>query len=476
MNSAGGGATKTAYDVVVVGAGPAGLAAAATTAGAGLATLLLDENPGPGGQIYRAITSTPVEKRSILGGDYWAGERLFAEARSSGAEIIQGATVWSLDASLEIGVSRAGASRMLMARRVILATGALERPFPIPGWTLPGVMTAGAVQTLLKASGLVPEGRLVLAGTGPLLWLLAAQLLRAGGRIEALLDTTPARNYVRALPHAAGFALSPYLAKGLALRREVARQVRIVRGVTQVRAGGNGRLAEVVYAKGSGVEQRLSANVLALHQGVVPNVNLAMAAGIPHRWDPVQLCWTPVLDASGDSGMPGIAVAGDGAGIGGALAAEARGRLAGVAAVEAIAPDRIARVPDRQGLAQALARAESGRAFLDRLFAPPPQFRMPEGDTIVCRCEEVTAAQVVEAVRMGAVGPNQLKSFLRCGMGPCQGRLCGLTVTELIAATRGVAPAEIGYYRLRPPVKPITLAELADMAHTERAIEAVVPR
>jgi hypothetical protein len=335
-------------------------------------------------------------------------------------------------------------------------------------------MTAGGVQTLLKAAGLVPEGRLVLAGTGPLLSLLAAQLLRAGARIEALLDTTPPRNTLRALPHAVGFALSPYLAKGLALRREVARQVRIVRGVTQIRAEGDGRLAEVAYVARSGREQRLAADVLALHQGVVPNVNLAMAAGIAHRWHPVQLCWVPVLDADGNSAIPGIAIAGDGAGIAGALAAEARGRLAGLAAVEALAPAQVARLPDRQVLAQALARTEAGRAFLDHLFAPPPRFRMPEGDTIVCRCEEVTAAQIVDAVGSGAVGPNQVKAFLRCGMGPCQGRMCGLTVTELIATTRGVAPAEVGYYRLRPPVKPITLAELAAMAHTDRAVAAVV--
>ena len=317
MIGTAGAAKAASYDVVIVGAGPAGLAAAATTAGVGLATLLLDENATPGGQIYRAVTTTPVGKRSILGEDYWAGERLVVEARASGAQIVQGATVWSLDAARELGVSVGGVSRLLQARRVILATGALERPFPIPGWTLPGVMTAGAVQTLLKASGLVPEGRLVLAGTGPLLWLLAAQLLRAGGRIEALLDTTPTRNYLRALPHAPGFVLSPYLAKGLALRREVARQVRIVRGVTQIRALGAGRLAEVAYVAGSGAEQRLAADVLALHQGVVPNVNLAMAAGIAHRWDRVQLCWVPVLDGLGNSSVPGIAIAGDGAGIGG---------------------------------------------------------------------------------------------------------------------------------------------------------------
>src|SRR5262249_36465807 len=346
----GGGATPEAaggappaYAVAIVGAGPAGLAAAATTAGAGLTTLLLDENPAPGGQVWRAVTTTPVQERSILGDDYWAGAAVVAEAKASGAGIVQGATVWSLDAPRELALSCGGASRFIKARRVILATGALERPFPIPGWTLPGVMTAGALQTLLKASALVPEGRLVLAGTGPLLWLLAAQLLRAGAPIEALLDTTPAANYLRALPHVAAFALSPYCAKGLALRPEVARQVRVVRGVTQLCAEGQGELTRIAYVAGAGVKRRINADVLALHQGVVPNVNLAMAAGIQHRWHSIQLCWVPVLDAAGNSPIAGIAVAGDGAGIGGALAAEARGRLAGLAAVAGGAPGRAGR-------------------------------------------------------------------------------------------------------------------------------------
>jgi NADPH-dependent 2,4-dienoyl-CoA reductase/sulfur reductase-like enzyme len=464
---------RDSYDVVVIGAGPAGLAAAATAAEAGLSTLLLDENAGPGGQVWRAIASTPVTERDRLGADYWAGADLVRAVRASGAEIIQRATVWSLDCHLEIGVSVGGVSAFVTARRVILATGALERPFPIPGWTLPGVMTAGAAQTMLKSSALVPDGRTVIAGQGPLLWLLAAQILRLGGRIDRILDTTERRNYLVALPHAFAFLISPYFAKGLALMREVRAKVPVLSGVSDLAAAGDGQLATVGYMA-AGRRETLQADLLLLHQGVVPNVNLAMAAGIEHRWDELQLCWSPVLDPNGNSSVDGIAVAGDGAGIGGAGAAVVRGRIAARAAVEALAPAAAAKLTSMAALRASLVQAERGRAFLDTLFRPAPQFRIPKGDTIVCRCEEVTAKDILDAVAIGATGPNQLKAYRRAGMGPCQGRLCGLTVTELMAQARGKSPREIGYYRLRAPVKPITLAELAAGPKTEDDVKAVV--
>jgi len=401
------------------------------------------------------------------------GADLVQAARSSGAEIIQRATVWSLDRHLEVGVSVGGVSSFVKARRVILATGALERPFPIPGWTLPGVMTAGAAQTMLKSSGLVPDVPTVIAGQGPLLWLLAAQILRLGGRIDHILDTTERRNYFAALPHAFAFVTSPYFKKGLAMMKEVRAKVPVVTGVSELTAAGDGRLATVTYVTG-GHRETIPAELLLLHQGVVPNVNLAMAAGIEHRWDDLQLCWSPVLDHDGSTSIEGIAIAGDGAGIGGAGAAVIRGRIAARAAVEALAPVAAAKLAPMSTFRASLAKAERGRAFLDTLFRPARQFRIPSGDTIVCRCEEVAAKDILDAVAIGATGPNQLKAYRRTGMGPCQGRLCGLTVTELMAQARGKTPQEIGYYRLRAPVKPITLAELAAVPKTETDVQAVV--
>jgi NADPH-dependent 2,4-dienoyl-CoA reductase/sulfur reductase-like enzyme len=375
----------------------------------------------------------------------------------------------------EVGVSIAGAARLIRAKRVIVATGAMERPFPIPGWTLPGVMTAGAAQILLKSSGIVAQGRVVLAGTGPLLWLIAAQYLRAGAEIAAVLDTTPRENWRIALPHLPAFLASSYFRKGLALLREVRARVPVIHEVRSLRAIGDDRVREVAYKIGDGGEQRKALDHLFLHQGVTPNLNLVNSIGCRHGWSEVQLSFAPMVDDWGGSDVEGITIAGDGAGIGGAEAAVERGFLAALdAACHRGCIDVARRDREAAPIRKVLRRAERGRAFLDRLYRPHISDRVPEGNTMVCRCEEVTAQQIVDAVSLGCAGPNQMKSFLRCGMGPCQGRLCGLTVTELIARERGVSPGEVGYYRLRPPVKPITLEELAGLPKTDAALRAVV--
>ncbi|MBV9432787.1 MAG: FAD-dependent oxidoreductase [Hyphomicrobiales bacterium] len=471
------------YDLAIVGAGPAGLAAASLAVAHGVDVVVLDENASPGGQIYRAVTSTPMTRREILGEDYWRGVELVQEFSGSASSYAPSTTVWnvargldgeSLGQDFEIGVSLCGKARLLRAKEVILATGAQERPFPIPGWTLPGVMTAGAAQIALKSSGLVPDGRLVLAGTGPLLYLVAAQLIEAGASIRALLDTTPRANWMSALTANPGFLASPYLAKGLALLRMLHRRLDVVGGITALRAEGQKRLNRVAFER-AGLRTDLDCDLLLLHQGIVPSINLSNAIGCAHDWDDVQLAFRPQVDAWFASTVQGVAIAGDSAGIAGGESAAARGRIAALGA--AFRLERIGagqRDRDAAPLRAELALLARGRRFLDVFHRPAKAFRVPSDDaTLVCRCEEVSAKTIRETVVLGACGPNQMKAFTRCGMGPCQGRLCGLTVTEMIADARAVSPAEVGYYRLRPPVKPVTLAEIAALPQTPDAEKAV---
>jgi bacterioferritin-associated ferredoxin len=173
--------------------------------------------------------------------------------------------------------------------------------------------------------------------------------------------------------------------------------------------------------------------------------------------------------------VPGVTLAGDGAGIAGARAAHSHGVMAALNAASALGRIDTAQRDSAGRAAQAeRSRWLRGRSFLDRMYRPAAQFRIPSGSTIVCRCEEVTAAQVIDSVKLGCTGPNQLKSFLRCGMGPCQGRFCGLTVSELIAQERQSTAAVVGHYRLRFPIKPVTLGELASLPQTDASKNAVV--
>ena len=453
-----------AYDLAVIGAGPAGMAAAVAADGLGLATVLVDEQATPGGQIYRNIEGSPLADRAVLGADYAAGAALVAALRGSGLAYLDSATVWRVGADNEIGVTHKGVARLMRAKRVILATGAIERPVPLPGWTLPGVMTAGAAQVMLKSAAAVAPGA-VFAGSGPLLYLIVGQYLRAGAPVAALIDTTPRVNTWRAAPKLPlALTAGNYLAKGLTLMRDIGRAgVRVIRGVDGLAALGEGRLSAVAYARGGRREDdrnRASLPAPGRRRQRQSRHGGGLRAPLGTRR---QLGWRPVCDDWGRSSVDGVSIAGDGAGIGGAKAAELGGRLAALDAacrrgrIDAAERDR------RAAPLQAARRRDLRiRPFLETLYRPANSLRIPAADDVtVCRCEEVTVGDIRAALALGCPGPNQLKAFTRCGMGPCQGRLCGPTVSELIAAERGVPVADIGYYRLRPPVKPVTLGELA---------------
>ena len=459
---------SAACDLAIIGAGPAGMAAAVTAAELGISTIVLDEQPEPGGQIYRGIerlSATRPRHLDWLGPDYASGLELTRAFRKAGIDYLDGAQVWQVEPEGRVFYRRNGATGILTAKKILLAPGAMERPMPVPGWTLPGVLTCGAAQTLLKANGLAPKGRFVLAGCGPLLLLLAAQLVRAGVKPAAILET--AFNRWAALPHLHGFlAASGYLAKGIGLLREIkASGIPIHKGVTRLAIKGDTQAREIEFVCGN-ESHREPVDLVFLHQGVVPNGNLAWSLNLAHEWNEAQRCFQPKLDAWGRSSNPAVMVAGDGGGIVGAHGAEATGCVAVFAAAADIGRISAEECNERARPARvSLQKQRAARPFLDALYRPHQRWIAPvDADTVVCRCEEIRAGEIRELVNVqNCPGPNQMKSFIRCGMGPCQGRLCGLTVVELIAECRGLPVSVVGYYRIRPPVKPVTVGDLATL-------------
>jgi NADPH-dependent 2,4-dienoyl-CoA reductase/sulfur reductase-like enzyme len=463
------------FDLAIVGAGPAGMAAATLARELGLSTVVLDEQGEPGGQIYRAVervAETRAGDLAILGKEYAYGASIARAFRASGAVYRPSMMVWQIDGERKLYASGPKGSEVVAAKRIIIATGAMERPVPLPGWTLPGVMGCGAAQVAYKTAGIVPDGRVFVVGQGPLLLLITQQLMKAGVKVEAVLQTTTYGRYLAAMPQLPAFAMAPgYMAKGLQMLRDIkGAGIPILHGVSDVKLHGTDRVREIEYTAG-GRTVRAPADIVLLHEGVVPNANLWMAAGCAQEWDKAQRCFRPTLDRFGASSVDGILVAGDAGGIGGAIAAEYRGRLAALAAAQQTGRIDAAECERRSGpVRSALSSNLRSRPYLDVLYRPAQHtVAPPDADTIVCRCEEVKAGLVRALVRdQGCPGPNQMKTFVRCGMGPCQGRMCGLTVVELIAETRGISPGEVGYYRIRPPVKPVTLGEIA-------ALEDVTP-
>ena len=455
---------KSRYELVVIGAGPAGMVAAQQAAELGVEVAVIDEQTHPGGQIYRRADHSPLTDVQILGSDYAYGKQQVLSFRQANIDYINNASVWFIDDSGLLGVLLDDECYAIQAHKIIIASGAQERPMPFPGWQLPGVMTAGAGQILLKSSGLVPE-TVVLVGSGPLLLLLASQYLKAGVEIRAIVDTQPPENRLKSLRHLpAALSAIEYLVKGMRLILAIRRAgIPVYRHVSKLRAEGESQV-EAICFESKGRRFRLDTELLLIHQGVIPASQLSQLAGCEQVWNAAQQCWNIQVDQWGKTNKANIFVAGDSAKIVGAKAASLGGKLAALqACYELNKLDDSHRNKLAAPLQGSMARHLSIRPFLDSLYRVADEFITPTDDTMICRCEEVYAAEIRQVACAGCLGPNQAKAFSRCGMGPCQGRQCGLTVNAILVEEQGRSAEEIGYYRLRPPIKPVTLGQLAAM-------------
>jgi NADPH-dependent 2,4-dienoyl-CoA reductase/sulfur reductase-like enzyme len=428
--------------VVVVGAGPAGIRAAETLVAGGLVPIVIDESERAGGQIYRrpphgftrppeALYGSEAAKAVVLHRTFdamAAAGRLAHHPRSSVVAIVQG--------------------------RLQVLDAAMDRIMPVPGWQSAGVYGLGAMQIALKAQGAALGRRLVLAGSGPLLTLLAVQLLKAGAEVAAVLDTTPMRQQLRGF---AGLSARPLFAlRGLSMRRRLAGLYHAGARLDRIETDERGPVA-MLWRDGRGRQQRTACDAVGLGWHLRAETRLADLAGCDFAYDETWRQWLPKADAMGRAG-PDVYLAGDGLRILGADGAEVAGRLAAAACLQDLglpAPDIAA---DRRRLGRLVRFA---RGVAEAFPWPAGAARDLPGETVICRCEGVTAAALRETVEFGGGEVNRAKSLGRVGMGRCQGRYCELAAAEIVAGCAGHDHAQAaGRLRGQAPVRPAPVAAL----------------
>lgn len=441
-------AEEVICDVLVVGAGPAGLVAARALAVAGASVVVLDERLHPGGQYFKPLAPSHDADLATLDRQFRDGAVLRQSTLAAGVRLLNEATVWSAFSAGEIAAVVAGQAMLFRPKRLVLATGAYEQSLPVPGWTLPGVMTVGGLQTLARSYRVAPGRRIVIAGNGPLCLQTAVELIDGGATVVAVLEAArrPGLAQWRALAGVA--AADPFLvAQGARLAGRLGGLLHWNAKVT--RLIGEDRVRRV-EAGDLGVD----ADIVALGYGFAAQSELSRSLGCAHRFVARGSgSMETLVDDEGRTSQPEVFAIGDGARFGGAQAAMAQGTIAAAA----IARDLglvAARVDDARKM---LDRSRRFQSALWRLFeAPPLEPAAIADDAIVCRCEEVTAGDLRSLIAAGHDSPASLKRKCRVGMGRCQGRYCASLVARLTTSEVG----EFDLFAPRPPVKPVPIRAL----------------
>jgi NADPH-dependent 2,4-dienoyl-CoA reductase/sulfur reductase-like enzyme len=439
----------TQTDIAVVGAGPAGLGAAIAARRQGARVLVVDAFAAPGGQ-YWMQPASPGNAQAR------EGAARIGEARSLGVDFLTGAELWAAWPGFRLGCVVDGAGREVRAKSLVIATGAHDRPVAFPGWTLPGVMTPGAAQRLLKLDGTSPGRRVVLAGSGPFLLVVAGQLRAAGVEVAALVEAArPGRSLLRALAFPERFPEMAALLRGVA-----GLPVRF--GAVVAAAQGQDRVERVALARWPGLAPAGTVedvDALLVGYGFRPQVDLSTLLGCRHAHDAAKGGWHVVADPlTGATSVAGVFAAGEVTGVAGARPAWLGGLAAGSAAAAslgfgaAVAP-------------AGLTRARRFAAWLGAVWPPARGLGALAGDaTILCRCEDVTRADLLAAVADGASTAAAVKMWTRCGMGPCQGRICGAPLADALEQAAGLDPAAVGRNEARIPLRPVPVEVVAEVA------------
>ncbi|MEM8662513.1 MAG: FAD-dependent oxidoreductase [Pseudomonadota bacterium] len=440
-------------DVLVIGGGAGGLAAARVAAAGGASVTLIDERSVAGGQYYKqAASAEPLDAQQREGAAH------VARAEGAGVTYLKGVEVWGAFDGPLILASQGADALAFKPRALIVATGAYERPVMVPGWDRPGVMTTGAAQTLWRSYRTLPGERVLVAGKGPLNAQVALELAQGGADIAALVEAAPAP-WRRPLSAMAMMRAAPRLAgKGIAMKWGLVRRgVPILYGARLARIdASDGALG--VHITGARGERIFEVDAVLMNDGFNPSNEVLRLLGCAFTWNERFQELRPRRSATGETTVGGVFAVGDCCGLGGAPAAVAEGEIAGAAVAEALGAGA-RRAAGHGQASRALARARRFQDALWRTYARPTQ-RLDDmaPETLLCRCEEITVAQLRAALAAAPGDIGAAKRATRIGMGRCQGRYCGPALAALMADRHRAPMDERAFFAPRPPIKPVPIS------------------
>ena len=463
----------TGFDLVVVGGGPAGIAAASTASKLGVKVALIDERVTLGGQIFKRVgPGFSLEEKKSLGKDYLRGSELIEELDNPNVSLFTSTTVLTIDEGRVITSHPEAGVRAFEYKHLVIAPGAYDRPVVFPGWTLPGVMTAGAVQTMVKTQRISPGKHIFFAGSGPLALAFSAQLISLGAPVFKVIESAPFPSPINALRLALRFSGNFDLLRDAAKYRTALLKARVpfTYGRIIVRAEGSGRVESVTHAKADkdwnpipGTEVTEAADAICVGYGFFPSHELFRLADCDFDYDENKGGFAVKKDEWGQTSVDSIYAVGDGTGVTGSYSAVAQGRLAAL------------RIAERLGLLSSASLAREAAPFrreldarnrfqqaLNKMFdVGAGIYRLADSRTVICRCESVRK-EAIDPIIDSTDDVSVVKGISRAGMGLCQGRNCQRQIAAMIADRQGKAISKVAFQTPRFPVKPIEIGAIAD--------------
>ena len=455
-------------DLVVLGAGPAGVAAANVASKEGAEVVIIDENSSAGGQIYRAPPNEFQPQNSFKSDEFREGEKQRNILENSDLTALFKHRVWSVSSDLVVSTVGPNGLSSWHARSLIIANGALERIIPFPGWTIPGVIGLAASTILLKSQYVLPGQSTVVAGCGPLLIAVANGIIKSGGKVSAIIDLNSKSDWIKAFPKL--LSRPDQLFKGMSWFANIMKAgIKLYGGhaVTNTKQVDNVLRISIapINSAGSILDSKnqkiVEGDCLAIGHGLFPSTEITRLLKAKHIYDPLKGGWVPLIDDDFRSSIPGVYIAGDATGISGAFSAVQKGRIAGMAAVRDlnVMSSQKYKAKIKSELIILKKNENFGKAAVRLMKFRPELIQTITSETIVCRCEDVFRSEIDEAIESGARDLNQLKAWTRCGMGPCQGRTCSEAIEAILASKVGSRELA-GQWTGRTPLRPVPIEQI----------------